>query len=465
VKRRDFLKSVGFAGTALALGRPARGAGPSRPNIILLMADDFGYECLSCNGGAPYATPVLDGLAAEGARFSNCVAQPLCTPSRVKIMTGRYNFRNYLEFGLLWTEETTFGHVLRNAGYRTCVAGKWQLGKDRALIDKFGFDEYCLWWLEAKGDRYNNVGNLMQNGELIPDGQGKYGPDVVSDFLMDFISRHKDEPFFCYYPMILTHSPYETTPDSAEPGRKDSHKNFADMVAYTDTIVGRIVAHLEQLGIRDNTVILFTGDNGTGRGIKSELNGKPYPGAKGSMASDAGPHVPFVASWPDGGMHGETFDDPVDFSDFLPTLADLADAKLPEGVKIDGSSFAPRLRGKAGYEPRGWSYICYYGKKRGTPEECARDTRYHLLGSGELYDFQEDPLFEDPIDDATASDQAKASRVTLQAVLDKMAVERAKEDKRLAKKGVLPQPAASNVAPEKKGKRRKGDGGAKKAGG
>ncbi|MHC4995260.1 MAG: sulfatase-like hydrolase/transferase, partial [Planctomycetota bacterium] len=147
-------------------------AAARRPNIILMMADDLGYETVSANGGAPYKTPVLDRLAAEGLLFSNMVSQPLCTPTRVKLMTGRYNFRNYATFGILDPRETTFGHVMRDAGYATCVVGKWQLGRDRKLVNHFGFDEYCLWWLENKGPRYNNVGELIQNGAVLPGGKG-----------------------------------------------------------------------------------------------------------------------------------------------------------------------------------------------------------------------------------------------------------------------------------------------------
>ena len=261
----------------------AADAAPDRPNIILIMADDLGYETVSANGGTPYKTPMLDGLAANGVRFTNCVAQPLCTPTRVKIMTGRYNFRNYATFGILDPRETTFGNVLRDAGYATCIVGKWQLGRDRELVDHFGFDEYCLWWLENKAPRYNNVGELIQNGELLPGNKGEYGPDVVSNFLLDFITRHKEEPFFCYYPMILTHAPFAPPPDGS-PGLTEESPvldRMAAMVAYADKIVGRIVSHLDTLGIRDNTVIVFTGDNGTDLKIRGgRLAGYNWPGGQ-----------------------------------------------------------------------------------------------------------------------------------------------------------------------------------------
>jgi arylsulfatase A len=237
--------------------------------------------------------------------------------------------------------------------------------------------------------------------------------------MLDFISRNKDEQFFCYYPMILTHSPFVPTPDSADPDCKDKQKNFEDMVAYTDKIVGKIVGHLKKLGLLENTVILFTGDNGTGRGIVSKLNGKVYPGAKGQMSSDAGPHVPFVAYWPAGGVTGAVLDDPIDFSDFLPTIAELGQAPLPKGVTIDGASFAGRLRGDYGGERR----------KRRNPTVCARGRRYHLIGDGNMYDFLEDPLFANPI----PAEKAKQERAKLQAVIDRMEIQRAKSDEVIAK--------------------------------
>ncbi len=166
--RRNFLKTIGAVSAGLVFSPAiADTAKNEKPNIILMMADDFGYECLSVNGGEPYKTPVLDQLAAKGLQFTNCCAQPLCTPSRAKIMTGRHNFRNYIRFGVLKKDEKTFGHVLKAADYKTCIVGKWQLGRDRKLIGHFGFDEYCLWWLEDKSDRYRNP-KLIENaaGEL-----------------------------------------------------------------------------------------------------------------------------------------------------------------------------------------------------------------------------------------------------------------------------------------------------------
>src|SRR5687767_6637842 len=125
---------------ALAAEREA-----TRPNIILIMADDLGYECIGANGGTSYRTPVLDRLASQGMRFEHCYVQPLCTPTRVQLMTGIYNVRNYVNFGGMDPNATTFANLLKNNGYSTCITGKWQLGQDPRLPQKFGFDEACLW--------------------------------------------------------------------------------------------------------------------------------------------------------------------------------------------------------------------------------------------------------------------------------------------------------------------------------
>jgi arylsulfatase A len=154
--RRNFLKtfSLGLSSIVTVSGcSNGKVRGDKRPNIILIMADDLGYECLSCNGGQSYKTPRLDQMAKTGMRFEHCYSQPLCTPSRVQIMTGRYNHRNYKSFGYLGPKEITFANLLKDARYTTCVAGKWQLNgvgqwpnwHDRDRATHFGFDEYCLW--------------------------------------------------------------------------------------------------------------------------------------------------------------------------------------------------------------------------------------------------------------------------------------------------------------------------------
>jgi arylsulfatase A len=241
----------------------------ARPNVILIMADDFGYECVGANGGESYQTPVLDKLAATGVRFENCHVQPLCTPTRVQLMTGRYNVRNYINFGTLLRSETTFGQLFKSAGYKTGICGKWQLGNEVDSPQHFGFEESCLWQQTRRPPRYTNPG-LEYNGVEKDFTQGEYGPDLVNDFAIDFVTKHKDETFFLYYPMMLTHDPFQPTPDSAEYDRTISSeaklrddKHFADMVTYMDKLIGKLVTKLDELSLGENTLLLFVGDNGT----------------------------------------------------------------------------------------------------------------------------------------------------------------------------------------------------------
>src|SRR5215204_4112781 len=159
---------------------------PKKTNIILIMADDLGYETIGCYGGTSYKTPALDQMAATGVRFSRCHVQPLCTPTPVQLMTGQYNVRNYVEFGWMDPRLKTFGNFFKDAGYATCVAGKWQLGRDAKLPKAWGFDEACLWQHLRRPSRYRNPG-LEINGVLKDWTKGEYGPDLVNDYAIDFI--------------------------------------------------------------------------------------------------------------------------------------------------------------------------------------------------------------------------------------------------------------------------------------
>lgn len=176
-------------------------AAEGKPNVVLILIDDFGYECVTADGGESYRTPVMDGLAATGVRFEQCHVQPLCTPTRVALMTGLVNKRNYTHFGNLDFSQTTFANLLKKGGYATCVAGKWQLQGGFEGPAHFGFDEYALWQLNRRPGRYKNPG-LEVNGAQRDYTANEYGPDLVSDYALDFIQRHKDGPFFLYYPMI-----------------------------------------------------------------------------------------------------------------------------------------------------------------------------------------------------------------------------------------------------------------------
>jgi arylsulfatase A len=433
MNRRDFLKTLGCGAAALAMQGCNSFSGFSegkiaKPNIILIMADDIGYECFGCYGGVSYKTPVLDGLAETGMRFERCYSQPLCTPSRVKIMTGQYNFRNYTNFGVLDPKQKTFGNLLQGCGYATCVVGKWQLYGSvnqsaevrgtGSLPEQAGFDEHCLWQVKDRGSRYRDP-VVVQNGRSLEGLEGRYGPDVFTDYAVDFIERHKSRPFFLYFPMALVHNPFVPTPDS-EDWKNKEHKNdnkyFADMVAYMDKLVGRIVRKVNELGLRENTLVIFTGDNGTNRNIRSKMSdGKVIRGDKGNT-TDAGTRVPLIANWPGVIPSGKVCGDLVDFSDFVPTFAELTGASPPEGMVIDGQSFLPQLRGKKG-KPRKWIF-CHYDPKwlgRKKAVRFVRDKRWKLYDNGDLFDVPADTLEKNP---NPTGPEAASARKRLQAVLD-----------------------------------------------
>ena len=393
------------------------------PNVILIMVDDFGYECITANGGESYKTPNVDKLAATGVRFDHCHVQPLCTPTRVQLMTGKYNIRNYLQFGKLPRTETTFGHLFQRAGYRTGICGKWQLGNEIDSPQHFGFHESCLWQQTRRPPRYANPG-LEYNGVEKDFDSGEYGPTLVNDFAMDFITRHREQPFFLYYPMILTHSPFQPTPDSPnwDPTIKSErmqqdNKHFADMTAYTDRMVGRIITKLEDLKLRDNTLVIFIGDNGTLGSITSRFQGTEFKGGKGQM-NHRGTHVPCIVNWPATIKKGSICSDLISSADFLPTICHAAEIEIPGDV--DGISFLPQLKAETG-TPREWLYTWYSPRQRPdfTVKECAFDHRFKLYRTGEFFNLSTDPDEKNPLTVGNLNGPAKTAAEKLQSVLNK----------------------------------------------
>jgi arylsulfatase A len=405
MNRRTFLATA-----ASVLAQPLAAA-PAKTNILLILADDLGQECLSCYGSESYRTPNLDRMAAHGIRFTHAYAQPLCTPTRVQLMTGKLNQRNWRAFGVMDPKETTFGHRMRALGYRTAIAGKWQLysynppdfepewrGKGM-LPEQGGFDEYCLWHAfhtEEKGSRYGDP-TVLVNGKLERNLKDRYGDDLFSDFLSRFMENNKDRPFFAYYPMALTHAPFNPTPRSKDwntPRRlKNDRVYFKDMVEYMDEVVGRLLARVDSLGLAQRTFVLFFADNGTDQSIVSQQNGREVKGGKG-LTTDAGIHVPLIASWKGTMPEGKVLDDLIDSTDFLPTMYDAAGARPPSDAVLDGRSFFPQLKGERG-SPRDWIYAWYdprpgHDKEKFTRTRYAFDHRYKLYADGRLFEWPRD---------------------------------------------------------------------------
>lgn len=401
------------------------------PNIVLIFADDVGREVLGCYGGESYPTPNIDLLAKTGKRFEHCYSMPVCHPSRVCLMTGRYPAElGNPKWGTFPAkeEDKTFASVLKKAGYATAVGGKWQLSlmkDDLRQPERMGFDEWSVFgWHE--GPRYHEP-MIYQNGRLRTDTAGKYGPDLYVDFLVDFIRRNRNGPFFAYYSMALCH---DVTDDIGKPvpyGPDGRWLSYEEMAKDMDHQVGRLVAALDEMELRDNTLILFTTDNGTAASsylrfedgkfhrpdVFSKIGGQQIQGGKGQL-TDWGTRVPLIANWPDRVEAGAVGDDLVDFSDFLPTLAELAGATLPPEPTINGHSFLGPILGK-GPSGRKWAYAEGRGQRR-----YVRTQRWKLYSTGEFFDMVASPNEQQKLDVAKLTKQQSDVRAQLQAALNSL---------------------------------------------
>ena len=430
--------------SADALDQTAQTTSARPPNIVFVLLDNVGKDWFRCYGSQEDQTPVIDQLAYTGLKFRNFYITPVCSTSRTMLLTGRYPFRTgwhthhdsaiYGGGHLDWNREVSFARVLRDAGYSTCIAGKWQVNDlfdpaQKDALEKHGFDEHCIFPEGKPGHpahkkRYWDA-YLHQNGERI-DTAGRFGPEVVADFAIDYMRRHRDEPFLLFYPAILTHIPVTTTPlarnETATPRAK-----FASKLRYADHVIGRLIEALDALHLRDNTLVVITTDNGTDSGTDQgrpqSLGGR----IKGRIASEGiyslretGINVPFIVSGPKWIPQGRETDALINAADILPTLADLAGAKLPRDVTVDGQSFAPVVREAADdAQRRPWTFTQY------STTRVIRDQRYKLYSTGELYDLAEDPFETVDLTAGAASLEGPAlaaesenARDRLQAILD-----------------------------------------------
>ena len=398
-----------------------------KPNILLILADDVGREMFSSYGGSSYHTPNIDGLASKSMRFEHFYAAPVCHPARITLMTGRYPFR----FGdPVWgsfpehAEDQTFAHELKNAGYVTAVAGKWQLCMMKNEPDhphRLGFDEYCLFgWHE--GPRYHNP-LIWQNGDIRQDVADQYGPDVYSDFLIDFMKRNRKRPFLAYYPMALIHDVSDDFNPPPPFGPEGRYENVKEMSVQMDRVVGKMLQALEDLGLADNTLVIFTTDNGTNHTsilghedgeffeerVYSMINGEEVPGGK-TKITDWGIRVPTFIRWPGIIQEGSVCHDLIDFSDFLPTFIDLLDLP-PSAYEIDGQSFAGILTGEE-HDSRDW----VYSEKAGM-DYAVRSKDWKLLPDGKLFDLRSDIHEKNPIMPAEDTPASTAARASLDAIM------------------------------------------------
>jgi len=402
-------------------------AAKQKPNIIFIMADDLGYAELGCYGQTKIKTPHIDQLAAEGMKFTQAYAGSMvCQPSRSVLMTGQHTGHTAVRANdlnqLLYDEDQTVAEVLKEAGYATGIFGKWGLGYEGTPghPNRQGFDQFTGELLQVHAHFYYPFW-IWRNEEkvMLPENEnnqrGRYVHDLIHEDAKAFIRKNQKQPFFAYLPYILPHVELVVPEDSERPyrgkfpktpipdprpgyiGSDDGLVTFAGMVSRLDAHVGEIVAMLEELGIRDNTLIIFTSDNGGQGGTWKEMtdffNGNaPLKGHKGSMY-EGGLRVPFIAKWPGKIEAGTTSDLQIGFWDILPTFAQIAGTKVPAGIDVDGISFVPTLLGEGNqkkHEYLYWEYTKGKISSRALRMGNWKAVQNKMKNSIELYDLGKD---------------------------------------------------------------------------
>ena len=424
----------------------------SRLNLVFILLDNFGQEWWGCYGSQEGCTPNLDRLAHEGVRVENCYAPPVCSPSRVTALTGRYLFRSgwvlhhdaalYGGGGLDPRREITFARLFRDVGYDTAIVGKWQINhlyEEPDALARHGFNEALVWpgsvdWEQTDAGDRGRFAQAMRDADvpflkrvtahiesrywdpvLLRNGRrethpGRFGPDVMQEFALEFLRRHRHSPFLLYYPMVLTHNQGASRGPVSTPLNRDERRSkqelYADMVRYADRLVGAFAAELDGLGLSGNTVLFVAADNGTEGSFSARRNGRVVRGGCYQL-SEPGANVALIIHAP-GLVPGGRTVQLADFSDLLPTFCALTGVPPPADRAIDGRSLAAVLRGDPGArEPRRWIFNMY------GDERVVRDARYKLYSDGQFFD-----LARDPDERRNLTEGALVERARLQAALD-----------------------------------------------
>jgi len=447
----------------------------AKPNIIFILADDLGFAEVSANGADHYKTPNIDALANEGVRFNHFYTAPLCGPSRAMILTGRYGFRSGAVSqnacgDMIRTgpkAEVMVPSVLKKAGYSTAMIGKWGQILPSGNAAEWGFDHMLsfkgsgIYWNKTAaaawvkkygiaGDKDGENGvranpgpyNINEKNFKLADHE--YMPDLMQTNAIDFINEHKDKPFFLYYSMSHVHGQHLPTPDSAPPDMgKDATERYnqiyTDNITYMDKLVGKLMAELDRLKLCENTVIVFMGDNGTGKrnADRATIGGRRLVGQKGSM-EEGGGLVPFIVHWRGVTASGTVNNNISDASDLLPTFAEIAGAPLPENRVIDGFSLVAQLRGEPTSQ-RAWAFT-QLGE-----DWHVREPGWKLNQAAELFDMKNAPFEEIPVPAGSKDEASVAARKRLSAVLVQLnpatgfkAAGDGRSDKKQNKKGKEP---------------------------
>ena len=395
--------------TALSLTLGLSALAETKPNILLIFVDDLGYGDLGCYGQELIQTPHIDQLAADGMRFTQHYAgAPVCAPSRCSLMTGKHTGHAYIRgnFGNgkvrvpLADGEVTIAENLKMVGYTTACIGKWGLGEPETegIPGRQGFDHF-FGYLNQKLAHSYYPDYLWRNEEMVELDGETYSHDLMTDEAVQFIKDNKDGPFFLYLAYCIPHTEFQIPEiaDYVDPNWEEDHQIQASMISHLDADVGALRALLEVEGIADNTLVIFTSDNGAhGQGgtLEQFKASGDLRGIKRDMY-EGGIRVPTIATWPAQIEAGTTIDTPSAAWDWMPTFAELAAAPQPQN--IDGISIAPTLLGEGEQAVHDHFYFEFYEKggkqavRQGKWKAVRLDVAKDRNGPLELYDLENDP--------------------------------------------------------------------------
>jgi len=415
INRRSFLKAASLAAAAAVLPRPASAAEKnSRPNIVYINMDDLGWMDVAYMGSKFYETPNIDRLASEGMIFTNAYSNAAnCAPSRACVMSGQYAPRHGIytvgssERGSARTrkliptknrtslpdENVTIAEALKTAGYITATMGKWHLGADPKTQ---GFD------VNVAGGSAGHPSTYFSpyRNRRLPDGpKGEHLPHRLTSEAIKFIEANKARPFFLYLPYFSVHTPIQAPKDitakykTKGPAGGQGHAAYAAMIESADTNIGRLMKKIDQLGLRENTVVIFTSDNG---GVVKISSQAPARAGKGSYY-EGGIREPLIVRWPEKIKPGAKCDTPVIGIDFYPTLLEMTGAKKPAGKLLDGVSLMPLLTqsGKLPERALFWHFPIYlqnYSSADGARDPLFRTRPGCVVRAGDwkLHEYFED---------------------------------------------------------------------------
>jgi arylsulfatase A len=395
--KEQIMKRLIFAGLSVGL---TAGAETDRPNIVFIMADDLGISDLGCYGSDYYRTPHLDGLAAQGMQFSRAYAAcTVCSPTRASLLTGRYPHRVHLTDALPWdrlydnpklippdhlkelpAELPTVVRALRDSGYRTALFGKWHLGNEHVFFDQKGHDAYGF---DEAFDAHWKIINEVDKGV-----------DVLTERSLRFVKENKNRPFLLCLMHHTPHVPlacppeYEALYGGVPKGEFQKNQKYAGMISHLDQSVKRVLDQLDELGLADNTVVIFTSDNG---GLEAVTSNRPYRDGKGDL-HEGGIRIPLIVRWPGHIPAGSVCNASVHTADYFPTFLELAGLKPMPDAHLDGASMLPLWRG----QETGERMLYWHFPHRNDPSSAVMEGSWKLIrhiesGRHELFNLKDDP--------------------------------------------------------------------------